>query len=84
MRQKWVWGGSWAPFGRVWNGLGLLLGALGRFLAVFCTLKKKLFSSIGPRWAPKGLLDPSWEGFARILAGFGKVLGRISSMLGCI
>ena len=42
-------GGSWAPGPKVWDGLGPLLGALGRFLAVFWTFKIELFSSMGPR-----------------------------------
>ena len=51
-------------FGGVWDGLGLLLGALGRLLAVFWTFKIELFFSIGPRWAPRGLLDRCWVDLA--------------------
>ena len=75
--------------GRVWDGPGRLLGALGRFLAAFWAFKIDLFSSMGPRWAPRGLLDRSrvdfgrvWEGFGRILRGLGTLLGRIWKDLG--
>ena len=63
--------------GGVWDGLGPHLGALGRLLAVFLAFKVELFSSIGPRWAPKGLLDRIWVDLGRILGGFGKVWGGI-------
>ena len=67
--------------GRVWSGLGRLLGAVGRFLAVFWTFKIDLFSSLGPRWAPRGLLDRSWVDFGRVWGGFGKILGRFGKVL---
>ena len=35
-----------------------------------------LFSSIGLRWAPKGLLDRFCADFGKDLGGFGKDLGR--------
>ena len=63
--------------GGVGNGLGPLLGALGRLLAVFWSFKIELFPSIGPRWAPRGLLDRFWVDFGRISRGFGKVWGGI-------
>ena len=63
--------------GGVGNGLGPLLGALGRLLVVFWSFKIELFPSIGPRWAPRGLLDRFWVDLGRILGRFGKVLGRI-------
>ena len=50
-------GRSWAYQAQVWEGFGILLGAFGRLLVVFCTFLLNLFSSVGPRWAPKGLLD---------------------------
>ena len=70
--------------GRVWGSLGPLLGALGRLLAVFGTFKIKLFSSIGPRWAAKGLLARFWVDLGKVLKrfwadleGFGRVLGGL-------
>ena len=40
-----------------WDALGPVLGALGRFLAVFLAFKINLFSIMGPRWAPASHLD---------------------------
>ena len=34
------------------------------------------FSSMGPRWTPRHLLDKFWEGLGRIWGGFGEGLGR--------
>ncbi len=33
------------------------------------------FSSMGPRWTPKHLLDQFWEGLGRIWGGFGEGFG---------
>ena len=63
--------------GGVGGGLGPLLGALGRLLVVFWSFEIEFFPSIGPRWAPRGLLDRFWVDFGRILGGFGRVLGGI-------
>ena len=86
--QNWIWEGLGLRWGRVWGGLGPLLGALGRFLVVFWTFKIELFLSIGPNLAPKGLLDRFWvdfkgfgESFGRVLGGFGKEFGRIWKLL---
>ena len=49
-----IWEGLGLHLGGVWHGLGRLLGALGRLLAVFWVFKIELFSSMGPRWAPRG------------------------------
>ena len=66
----------WERFGLtlgwVWDSLGPLLGALGCIFTVFWTFEIELFSSIGPRWAPRGLLDR-----------FGAPLGRSWAHLGC-
>ena len=77
-------GQSWAYQAHVWEGLGILLGAFGHLFVVFWTLWLELFSSVGPRWAPKGLLDSFWvdlgrdlERFWEDLEGFGMVLGGI-------
>ena len=34
------------------------------------------FSTMGPRWTPRHLLDQFWEGLGRIWGGFGEGLGR--------
>ena len=69
----------------IWEGLGLNLGgvwvALGRLLSTFgCTwvgfwaFKIVSFSSIGPRWAPRGLWHRFWIDFGRVLKRFWEVL----------
>ena len=40
-----------------WGGLGPPLDAFGCLLAVFWMFKIDLLLSIGPKWAPRGLLD---------------------------
>ena len=70
--------------GGLWAGLGPLMGALGRLLAVFWTFKIKLFLSIGPRWVPRGLLDRFWVDLGRDLGGFGEDLGRFGEEFGRI
>ena len=59
--------------GRVWGRLGPPLGAFDRLLAVFRTFKIELLSSIGSKWAPKGLLD----GFGVALGEFWGDLGKV-------
>ena len=59
--------------GRVWGRLGPPLGAFDRLLAVLEAFKIELLSSIGSKWAPKGLLD----GFGVALGGFWGGLGRV-------
>ena len=68
-----VWEGLGLHLGGVWAGLGPPLGAFGRLLAVFWTFKIELLSSIGPKWAPRGLLDGFWVA----LGGFWEGLGRV-------
>ena len=69
------WEGLGPHLGRVWDGLGPLLGALGRLLAVFWTFKIEPFSSMGPRWSPRGLLDRFWVDLGKDLGGFWEDLG---------
>ena len=57
VKKNWFGGGPWIHLGRVWDGLGRLLGAFGCFLAAFGAFQIDLFSSMGARWAPKGLGD---------------------------
>ena len=59
--------------GRVWDRLGPPLGAFDRLLAVAWAFKIELLSSIGSKWAPKGLLD----GFGVALGGFWERLGKV-------
>ena len=75
--------------GGVWDGLGRLLGTFGRFWTVFLVFYIDLFSSIGLRWGPRGLLDQfwvdfgrSWEGFGRILQGFWEGFGSFLEFYG--
>ena len=68
--KKWIWEGLGPHLGGVWGGLGPLLDALGRLFAVFWAFKVELFSSMGPRWAPRGLLDRFWVDLGRDLEGF--------------
>ena len=58
---NWFLEGLGLHLGGVWDCLGPLLGAFGRFLVNFCAFKIQLFYSIGPKWAPRGLLGGFWE-----------------------
>ena len=78
------WEGLGLHFGGGWDGLGPLLGALGRLLAAFWTFKFELFFSIGPRWAPRGLLDRFWVDFGRDSGGFWEDLGGFWKEFGMI
>ena len=73
--QNQFWEGLGHHLGGVWVRLGLPLGAFGRLLAVFWAFKIELLSNIGPRWAPRGLLDGFWVDFGRGLKGFREDLG---------
>ena len=82
-----IWEALGLHLGEVWGLLRPLLGAFGRLLADFWALKIKLVLSIGPRWAPKALLDRfgidlgrvwadfgrAWEHFGRFGKGFGRI-----------
>ena len=81
-RQNWIWEGLGLHLGGVWDALGRLLGAPGPLLVAFWAFKIEFFSSIAPRWSPRGLLDRFgvdlgrfWEGFGRVLGGFWVNLG---------
>ena len=70
--------------GGVWGRLGPPLGAFGRLLVVFWTFKIELLSSIGPKWAPRELLDGFWVAsgrFGRVWGGFVEKFGRILDIL---
>ena len=41
------------------------------------------FSSMGPRWTPRRLLDRFWEGLGRIWGGFGEGFGQHFGGFGC-
>ena len=62
--------------GGVWGGLGPPLGAFGRRLAVFWPFKIELLSGIGPKWAPRGLLEGFGIHLGTDLGGFGEDLGK--------
>ena len=61
--------------GGVWDNLGPLLGTLGRFWVVLGGFEIELLSSIGPRWAPRGLLDRFGVPLGGVWEGFGEDLG---------
>ena len=63
--------------GRVWGRLGPPLGAFGRHVAAFWMFKIELLSSIGLKWAPRGLLDGFWLALGRFWEGLGRVCGKI-------
>ena len=63
--------------GGLWEAIGRSPGVLGRLLAVFWAFEIKLFSNMGPRWAPRGHLDRYWEGLGMVWEGFGEGFGRI-------
>ena len=66
------WEGLGLHLGRVWGRLGPPWGAFCRLLAVFWRFKIVLLSSIGPKWAPRGLLDGFWVALGGFWEGFGK------------
>ena len=69
--------GGWRRFGRLLGfqvgAMLAILDALGRFLAAFWTFGIQLFLSMGPRQAPKGLLDRFWTDFGRIWEALGRI-----------
>ena len=69
MLRKWIWRGLGLRLGWVWDALGRLLGTFGSTWGDFWAFKIVSFSSIGPRWAPRGL----WHQFG---LDFGGVWGR--------
>ena len=68
----------------IWDGFGTVLGLFWALSAVFWTFKTKLFLSIGPRWAPRGLLDRFWVDLGKDLGRFCEDLGRFWEGLGSI
>ena len=68
----------------VWDGLGFLMGALGRLLPAFGMFNDESFSSMRTRWALRGLLDRFGMDLGRDLKGFGKDLGRFGKKFGRI
>ena len=74
--------------GGVWDSLGCLLCTLRRFLNVSLVFEIALFSSIGLRWGPRGLLarfrvdfERFWEGFWWVLERFGKEFRRMWDLM---
>ena len=56
-----------------WDGLGPHLDALGQLLVGFWAFETHLFSSLGPKWALRGLLDR----FGLDFDGYGEALGSV-------
>ena len=73
--KNWIGEGLGLHLGGVWIGLGPPLGAFGRRLAVFWPFKIELLSGIGPKWAPRGLLEGFGIHLGMDLGGFGEDLG---------
>ena len=71
------WEGLGLHLGRVWDRLGPPWGAFCRLLAAFWTFKIELLSSIGPKWAPRGLLDGFWVALGGFWEGSGRVWEEI-------
>ena len=74
--KNWIWDGFGLHLGGGWDALGRLLASLGRLLAVFGTFKIELFSNMGPRWPPRGLLGRLWVDLGSISGGFWRAWGR--------
>ena len=73
LTKIWSWDGLGVHFGRLRDGLGPLLGALGRLLAVLGRSKSSFFSAL----ALDGLQDAFCSDFESILGGIREDLGRI-------
>ena len=55
--KKCLWEGPGRHLNMVWGALRRLVAALGRFWAISSAFKPELLQSIGPKWAPRGLLE---------------------------
>ena len=62
------WGSIWEGFGTLWAVLGPLFGHI---LNVCWAFQLISFKNMGPRWAPRGLLDGFWIHFGRFRTSFG-------------
>ena len=63
--------------GRVWGHRGPPLNAFGQLLVAFWSFKIELLSSIGLKWAPRGLLDGFWVALGGFWEGFGRIWKEI-------
>ena len=61
--------------GSLWEGFGVVLGLLWVLLAVFWPFKIELLSGIGPKWAPRWLLEGFGIHLGTDLGGFEEDLG---------
>ena len=91
--QRWVWGGFWGSFEKGLEGLGV---SWATFLRLFLVLVFGMLSNRGPKgsWAgfwfhfqgfgrgPGRILGRFWEGFGRVLGGFGG--SKIAVFLDCV
>ena len=82
------WEGLGPHLGGVWDSLGCLLCTLRRFLNVSLVFEIALFSSIGLRWGPRGVLarfrvdfERVWEGFCWVLERFGEEFRRMRDLM---
>ena len=73
---------------RIWEGLGPHLGGVWDSLGCLLCTFRRLFSSIGLRWGPRGLLarfrvdfERFCEGFWWVLERFGKEFRRIWDLM---
>ena len=80
--KKWIWGGLGLHLEGFWDAPGRLLATFGHIWVDFWTFKSISFSSMGPRWGPKGLLNGFGIAFGRVGDDFGRVWGGISKDLG--
>ena len=83
-----LWEGLGPHLRGVWDSLGCLLCTFRRFLNVSLVFEIALFSSIGLRWGPRGLLarfrvdfERFWEGFWWVLERFGKEFRRMWDLM---
>ena len=63
--------------GRVWDALGCLGATFGRILNICWAFQLISFKNMGPRWAPRGLLNCFWIHFWEVSDLFWILLGAV-------
>ncbi len=76
LHRNQFWEGLGLHLGRVWDGFGPLLSALGHLLVIFWAIKIELFQTLVQDWAPRGFLDRFWVDVGKDL---GSIWGFICS-----